>query len=383
MEWIQSTTFMAYLEQVPDPRHERGKQYEWAYILAIITAALLSGNRTGRAIAQWARWHLTALRPKRKRIPSDSTFYRALRQLDLEVLERQVATYTQALAQQDPTSGCITGPQGQVWCGQALDGKALRGVRAQGRLVHLLSLVRHESGMVLAQAEVMEKSNEITAAPDLLAGQTLSGTVTTMDALLTQRALAEQILARQGHYLMVVKENQPRLYEHIDLLFRQPPVPAYEDEHLTCRTTDKGHGRIEVRTLESSTALNDYLDWPGVAQVLRRHCRRVCQKTGEVSETVTYGLTSLSREEALPPQLAQLWRGHWTIENQVHYVRDETFGEDRCQMHTGSAPQALAALRNGILSLLRHQGWSHIADAIRFYSTSVHKALHLIGAVAT
>ena len=149
MEWIQSTTFMAHLEQVPDPRHERGKQYEWVYILAIITAALLSGNRTGRAIAQWARWHsedlLTALRPKRKRIPSVSTFYRALRQLDLEVLEQKVATYTQALAQQDPTSGCVTGPQGQVWCGQALDGKALRGVRAQGRLVHLLSLVRHES----------------------------------------------------------------------------------------------------------------------------------------------------------------------------------------------------------------------------------------------
>ena len=236
MEQIQSTTFMAHLEQVPDPRRERGKQYEWAYILAIITAVLLSGKRTGQAIAQWPRWH-----------------------------------------------------------------KVLRGVRAQGRLVHLLSLVRHESGMVLAQAEVMEKSNEITAAPDLLAEQTLSGTVRTMDALLTRRALAEQILAQQGHYLMVVKENQPRLYEHIDLLFRQPPVPAYEDEHLACRTTDKGHGRIEVRTLESSTALNDYLDWPGVAQVLRRHCRRVCQKTGEVSETVTYGLTSLSREEALPP----------------------------------------------------------------------------------
>ena len=182
---------------------------------------------------------------------------------------------------------------------------------------------------------------------------------------------------------MVVKENQPALYEHIRLLFRTPPVPVDGDEHLACRTTDKGHGRLEVRTLESSTALNEYLDWPGVAQVLRRHCRRVRLKTGEVSETITYGLTSLRREEALPPQLERLWRGHWMIENQVHYIRDETFGEDRCQIRSGCAPQALAALRNGILSLLRHQGWIHIADAIRFYGASVHKALHLIGAVAT
>lgn len=387
MERTQDSTFMAYLKQVPDPRHPQGKQYEWPYLLAIVATALLSGCRTGRAIAHWARLHtqelLARLQPQRPQVPSAATFYRALRCIDVTTLEQQVGSFTQTLAQTDHASGCVTGPQGQVWYGQALDGKTLRGASTHGPSVHLLSLVRHGSGLVLAQAPVEEKSNEIPSAPTLLAGRDLSSTVTTTDALLTQRDLAEQILAQHGHYLMVVKGNQPALYEHIDLLFRQPPVPAHRHEHLTYQTTDKGHGRIETRSLESSTALNAYLDWPGVAQVLRRTCRRLVLKTGEVSRETTYAITSLSRAQALPQQLEALWRGHWTIENSVHYVRDETFGEDRCRLRMGSAPQAMAALRNGLLSLLRHQGWCNIADALRTYGASVHQALLLIGALAS
>ncbi len=105
---------------------------------------------------------------------------------------------------------------------------------------------------------------------------------------------------------------------------------------------------------ESSLTLSDYLDWPGVGQVMRRRCKRVTVKTKVTTET-TYGITGLRPGEAGAAELETLWRGHWTIENRTHYVRDVTMGEDACQIHTGKAPHALAALRNGILGLLRRK----------------------------
>lgn len=154
-----------------------------------------------------------------------------------------------------------------------------------------------------------------------------------------------------------------------------------EDDRLVYTYTNKGHGCVETRTLVSSALLNQYLDWPGVCQVLQRTCQRVIVKT-EVSEEVTYGITNSSRERALPQQIEAFWQGHWTIENRNYYVRDETMGEDRCQMHTGRAAQALAALRNGVLNALRYQRWENIAKALHHYGASVSKALALIGATA-
>ena len=119
--------------------------------------------------------------------------------------------------------------------------------------------------------------------------------------------------------------------------------------------------------------------WPGVQQVLRRESERVRLKTGEVTHAVTYALTSLRAEEATVEELAGLWRGHWAIENRRHYVRDVTLGEDACQMHVGAAPQALAAVRNALISLLRSDGWKNIAAGLRHFSTSVHDALQFIG----
>jgi predicted transposase YbfD/YdcC len=113
--------------------------------------------------------------------------------------------------------------------------------------------------------------------------------------------------------------------------------------------------------------------------VLRRTCQRIKLKTGEVSEEVTYGITSLGWQEASAAQVEALWRGHWGIENRVHYVRDVTLGEDAGQIHVGSAPQALAALRNGLLSLLRSKGVTNIADALRHYAASVPDIFALIG----
>jgi predicted transposase YbfD/YdcC len=207
-----------------------------------------------------------------------------------------------------------------------------------------------------------------------------------MDALLTQRSIARQIVSGGGHYLMGVKANQGELYAAAEELFSSPPwlVQEREANYRCYSKVEKGHGRLEKRTMESSGAMRaymqEYLDWPGGEQVMRRTCQRVILSSGEISEEVKYGVTSLRWEEATAAELEKLWRGHWTIENRVHYVRDVTMGEDANQMRVGNAPQVLAAIRNAVLSLIRKQGWSSIADAVRHYGAFPKRALALVSA---
>ncbi len=385
MEPLQST-LLAHLSQVPDFRRARGQRFAWSYLLALVAAAVAAGQTNVLAMVEWAKGHaaelFSTLQPACPRIPSAATWRRLLSHIDVAALEQQVAAYNQTLDQADAVAGAVTLRDGQPWRGQAIDGKDVRGASAHGTHTFLVSLVRHESGYVLQQAAVDRKTNEITVAPHVLAGRDLTGTVTTMDALLTQYTLAQQIRRQNGHYLMVIKKNQPTLYWAAELVFREPPVPVRPGECLTNQTQGKQHGRLETRRLTSTTALNDYLRWPNVAQVLRRTCRRINQRTGCVETEVTYGLTSLPRALAGPAELEHFWRSHWTIENRVHYVRDETFGEDRCQLWTGAGPQALAAIRNAGLSLLRFHGWSNMAAAVRNYASHPQRVLQLIGVPA-
>ncbi len=376
MDEPKYSTLMDAVVDIPDPRKARGKRHPWALLLTLISAALLSGQRTGRAIGQWVTDHkvelMTRLPIPQKPLPSTSTLRRALRALDVTALEERLTQFTQTLEVPAP-------PATAPWQGQAVDGKTVRGAQGYGDKLHLVSLVDHGSGLVRQQVRVRDKSNEITAVPVLLQGRNLQGTVTTLDALLTQQAIAQQILDQHGHDLMIVKENQPALYAAIDLVFRvpPPPLPEYHLDQVT--TIDKGHGRLETRRLERTCALNDYVAWPGVGQVLRRTCQRIILKTGHVSEEVTYGMSSLGWAEAHAAQVEALWRGHWGIENKVHYVRDVTMGEDAGQIHVGPAPHALAALRNGLLTLLRSTGVTNSADALRSYAASLEETLALIG----
>lgn len=213
---------------------------------------------------------------------------RALRELDLGMLE-------DCLMRIRPVT---ESPKPGRWQGQALDGKALRGARAHDRPIHLLGLVSHQ-GRVLAQLAVAEHANEITAAPALLAGRTLQGTVTTLDAELTQWSLAAQIRAPGGHYLMVVKANQPRLLQRSGSVFPYPVWHAGQpaSKPRVVRTVEKGHGRLGKR-----------LSWPGVRQVRRRTWRRVELLTGKLTETVHYAVTSLPPEAASVAELERLWR---------------------------------------------------------------------------
>src|SRR5262245_32607733 len=213
--------------------------------------------------------------------------------------------------------------------GQAIDGKSVRGVTRDGHPCQLVSLVEHSSATVLAQEQVAHKRDERSAVPLLLAHRALRNTVITLDALHTLKPTARLILAQGGDYLMVVKKNQRTLYDFLEMLFRLPAHPAdHEVWDQVGPRSEKGHGRLETRTLISGNAHIEDVDWPGVAQVMRRECERIELKSGKVIREVSYGVTSLAPQRADAARLEALWRGHWTIENGLHYVRDVSLGED-------------------------------------------------------
>ena len=291
-----------------------------------------------------------------------------------------MAYYTCSIAVVAEPHSAVISSQGEFLHVQALDGKAVRGAGAHGQPTHLVSLVLHTSAVTLAQVAVEQKRNEISAAPALLQGRAGPGTVTTMDARLTQRGLAEQIEQQGGSYVMVVKRNQRRLYDDLRLFFQLSAIVADHAQSDRVQTVTKGHGRLETRTLECSTAGTEHLVWPGMAQIVRRTCEHTVIKTGKHSIEVSYGMTNLGSDEVRAADLEAVWRGHWTIKNRKHYVRDVTLDEDQGQADCGSTPQALASLRNALIDLMRQHVWNNLADALRQYGASVARVRALIGA---
>lgn len=208
---------------IPDPRGARGKRHPLTAILALACAAMLCGSRSLYAIAQWGRDHgvemARALGFTRPKTPSVSTLHRLFTKLDVQAFEQALAEWAESVLQ---ASGRRDGLQGI-----AIDGKELRGVQGHAVAgVHLLAAVSHGVGLVQKQVRVGEQTNEISAVSSLLDGLILTGRVVTMDAILTQRKIAETILEGGGDYLQVVKENQPTLVEDIAPLFAESSPPS-------------------------------------------------------------------------------------------------------------------------------------------------------------
>jgi predicted transposase YbfD/YdcC len=291
--------------------------------------------------------------------------------VDREVLEAKLGGWAEALLGEAP------GPA-EVEDAIAIDGKTLRGSQKQGAPgAHLLSALAHRVGLTLAQQAVDDKTNEIPVALDLLHHIVLEGRIVTMDALLTQRQLAQHIVDARGDYVMIGKENQPQLLDDIQTVFALAPMAG--ERRTAAATVDLGHGRIEQRWLQTSNVLAGYSDWPGLAQVFRLERQVILKKTGEVREEVVAGMTSLAPERADAARLLALVRGHWHIENCSHWVRDVTFDEDRSQVRCGNIPQVMAALRNTVIGLMRWAGHTNIAAACRRFAAQPQDALHLIG----
>lgn len=208
----------------------------------------------------------------------------------------------------------------------------------------------------------------------MLATLDLHGRVITGDAQCCQRALCEQIVAGGGDYFFAVKENQPTLLADLVTLFALPPRGDAMPADLRC---GKAHGRQELRLLRCSAALDGFSDWPRLGYACT--VQRVVTRKGKTSYEEAYAVTSLTPARTTAAALQALWRGHWSIENGLHHTRDVTFDEDRCQVRTGKAPQALAAVRNTVIGIVHRAGRRNVAEALRSYATEPAQALRRLG----
>jgi predicted transposase YbfD/YdcC len=359
---------------IADFRKSRGKRHPLSAILALSCCAMLCGYRSYSAIAEWGRNYGADIAQAlgfTHNTPCASTLHTIFRCLDREAFEAKLGAWAERVVVTAPAA-----PEAPE-IAMAVDGKTLRGSKKQGAPgMHLLSVLAHRGGLTLTQQAVAAKTNEIKAVETVFGQIVLTGRIVTMDALLTQRQVAQTIVEAGGDYVMIVKENQPQLKADIELVFTLPPVG---DRQESTRTVDVGHGRIETRNLTTSEALVGYSDWPGLAQVFEVGRHVITKKTEKERVEVVYGVTSLSPERATPNRLLELVRGHWGIENKSHWVRDVTFDEDRSQVRCGNIPHMMAALRNTAIGLLRWAGHTNIAAACRRLAAQPAQALALIG----
>jgi predicted transposase YbfD/YdcC len=216
----------------------------------------------------------------------------------------------------------------------------------------------------------------LTTALQLLDQLPLAGRLVTGDALYCQRDFCAQVVAAGGEYLITVKENQPALYAAIVELFANPPP---DEAFATAVHRDRHGDRYEVRRLAASGALTAYLAWPGGQQVIR--VVRTVRRKGTLTQQVRYSITSLAAVAADgdAASLLRRRRGHWSIENRLHWVRDATFGEDASRIRSGAAPQIMAALRNTVIGVLRLARADNIAAALRTLGWTPAAALYLLG----
>jgi predicted transposase YbfD/YdcC len=370
----QPRPLIEVFSDIPDVRKSRGKRHPLSAILALACCAMLCGSRSYSAIADWGRNYgseITHALGFTHNTPCASTLHTIFGRLDREVFEATLGVWADSVVAHTPAT-----PEAPE-IAMAVDGKTLRGSKKQGAPgTHLLSVLAHRLGLTLTQQAVAAKTNEIKEVETVLRQIVLAGRVVTMDALLTQRQVAQTIVNAGGDYVMIVKENQPQLKADIELVFTMPPAG---DRQESVRTVDVGHGRIETRNLTTSEALGGYSDWPGLAQVFEVGRHVITKKTGTERVEVVYGVTSLSPERATPGRVLALVRGHWAIENKSHWVRDVTFDEDRSQVCCGNIPQVMATLRNTAIGLLRWAGHTNIAAACRRLAAQPAQALALIG----
>jgi len=359
------------LASVPDPRARRGVRHRLLTVLAVGVCAVLAGARTFTAIAEWAHDLPIGVRVRlgQGRVaPSESTIRRVLQAVDAETLDKVVSAWLIARCAPTPSGTSTAAPAARVI---AIDGKSARGARGpDGRAVHLLAAFDQASGVVLGQSVVDGKTNEITAFAPLLDRVDIAGAIVTADALHTQHRHAEYLTSRGAHYVLTVKRNQPGLHRQLAAL-PWAQVPALDV------TRDKGHGRVESRSLKV-VAVTAGIGFPHahLALQITRRSRSLAGRRWR-TETV-YAVTDLGWHDTRPDQLAEVIRGHWGIENRLHWVRDVTFAEDHSQVRSGTGPAAMATLRNLAVSRHRLAGATNIAAACRRVSRHPKRVLALL-----
>jgi predicted transposase YbfD/YdcC len=371
------SSLYARFQTIPDKRKRRGLRYTLAVILVALVLAKLAGQDEPKGIADWVRHRkelfISVFALKHLSMPHAATYRRVVGQADLvTALERVMREFL------------LSAPGAGLSQHLTLDGKQLRRVvkPEADRGMMLLAVYLPAEGLVLSQVAVDHKSNEIPAAPLALKQVNLCGKIVTADALHTQRALSEVVVAGGGHYVWTVKDNQPNLRQDIAHLF-QPETclpgtsPVMTDVHRTTTTT-KAHGRLETRRLTTSTALAQTTDWPHLAQAFKVERTVHHLKTGVRHTEIVYGITSLTLAQAGPARLLALLRAHWRIENQLHWRRDVLLHEDQLRTQSATLGQAFACLNNFVIGLACRLGHTNLAQARRYFDAHPERALLML-----
>lgn len=347
------------LASFPDHRKRRGIRHQLGWILAVALCAVLSGAKSFAAIADWSTYAAsTSLRATGFTAPHVTTFQRVLARLDAEAFGQALGAWMQ------------TQVDARI---VAIDGKEVRGAKNGGAdRVHLMAALDHDTGTVIGQVDVGIKTNEITRLDSLLETLgDLDGKIITIDALHTLGRHAEFLHARGAHFLMTVKGNQPKLLKQLETL-PWKEVPQGNQQQ------DTGHGRRSIRRIKVAT-LTGGIKFPHALQAAQLTRKTRPLKGKKWSVEVVYLITSLPAHQASPRQLNTWIRGHWKIENSLHWCRDVAFQEDASQTRTGVAPRVMASLRNLALSLHRLHHSTNIAKANRYMAKHPGRPLERIG----
>jgi predicted transposase YbfD/YdcC len=350
MPLLRDLAIGQYFATVDDPRIDRTKDHALLDIIILTLCAVICGADGWVDVEEFGKtkrdWLATFLALPNG-IPSHDTFGRVFARIDPQQFQHSFLQWVQALRQ----------VRGELI---AIDGKTHRGShdRPNGKAaLHLVSAWAAENRLVLGQIAVDDKSNEITAIPLLLDLLDLHGSTVTIDALGCQTAIADQIVQQGGNYVLALKANQPTLLADVQALFADARAAQQVEYGLTSATTiNAGHGRIETRTAFVITEpaamgyLNEGQRWRELASVALIEAERTVNGTTTVEQRYY-----LLNQPVAAATVNALVRGHWGIENCLHWVLDVTFQEDASRIRTGDAPQNMGVVRHIALNLLRQE----------------------------
>lgn len=329
-----------------DHRIDRTKAHSVENIVFITLAAVLCGadtwteiERFGHRKREWFEQHLDLSNG----IPSHDTLNRFFSGLDPQVFEKHFRKWASEIA--PAAEGSVV----------HLDGKTIRGSRSLGKsAIHMVSAWSNDAGVSLGQIRTEEKSNEITAIPELIEAILVRGMVVTIDAMGCQENIVKHIVAAGGDYVIAVKQNQPQLFEDIDDSFRAMGGRPFEFDGSATVQDDFGHGRIETRTVTalSDLSLIDKTDrWTGIQSIIRVAAERIHKATGEVETATRYYISSLPADAS---RHAHIIRSHWSIENNLHWCLDVCMGEDADTKRNENSVINFSLIRKIALTILRN-----------------------------
>jgi len=337
---------LRWFGDLEDPRPGHNVLHRLSDMLVLAILAVLCGADSWMDVATFGRgkepWLRTFL-PLRHGIPSHDTLGRVFGRMNPLSFEKCFMKWMGAVAQ----SPCRL---------IAVDGKTLRpsfDAADKKAAIHMISAWSQENQLVLGQLATEAKSNEITAIPELLELLDLTRAVVTVDARGCQKSIAEKIVDQGGDYLLQVKGNQPSLHQDLELLFAEGMRKDGQGvRHEFTQEVDAGHGRVEIRRLWTTDEIAWYADaspWKGLSRFI---CMESIRQVGDRrSGDRRYYISSL--RQATPKSLLQTIRGHWGIENRLHWCLDMSFNEDNSRIRKGHAAENFSRLRRLALNLLR------------------------------